>query len=59
MKSVRQVIRLSRPIRTLRAPETPEDLIVYFIVMFQLAATAALLIGHFTVVVKNQLARAR
>jgi hypothetical protein len=32
---------------------------VYFIVVTQLAATTALLIGHFAVIVKNQLARAR
>jgi len=31
---------------------------VYFIVI-QMAATAALLVGHFAVVVKNQLTRSR
>lgn len=47
-------------IRTLR-PLTKhvEELIVYFIVVTQLVATAALLVGHFAVIVKNQLTRAR
>jgi len=36
-----------------------EDLIVYFIVITQLVATSALLVGHLAVIVKNQFARAR
>jgi hypothetical protein len=32
---------------------------VYFIVVTQLVATAALFVGHFAVIVKNRLARAR
>jgi len=33
--------------------------IVYFIVVTQLLATSALLVGHLAVVVKNRFARAR
>jgi len=34
-------------------------LIVYFIVVTQLFATGALLVGHLAVIVKNRFARAR
>jgi hypothetical protein len=59
MKNVSRVIVVSRPLRTLRAVSQHGGRFVYFFVVFQLMATMALLIGHFAVVVKNQLARGR
>ncbi len=59
MKNVSRVIWISRGLRTLRARSTSEVRIVYLIVEIQLLATAALLLGHLAVVVRNQLARGR
>jgi hypothetical protein len=39
-------------------PEGATGLVVYLIII-QMAATAALLVGHFAVIVKNQLTRTR
>jgi len=59
VKTVRSVIESSPSLRKLRAPQTGKDQTVYFIAITQLAATAALLVGHFAVYVKDHLGRAR
>jgi hypothetical protein len=55
-RSVRQVTELKSTIRKLR-PRLTEGVFPVELIMTSLAAAAALLLGHFVVVVRNWLAR--